>query len=355
VAIGDALETTTGSLVPYGVAIALGTIVISAHVYSGGMKSVAWLDTFHMALGLVCTWGFLIYLVTKYFPGGLSEAAKYVKDAYPALLSHPGPKGTFTWKGVLNLALSGAIATFVWPHIFVRSYIAKSVDNFKTIAWAMPLGYVFSFGPLSVIGAIIGPALVPGLKDTDKLMPILASQYASTFMSFVLALAVFSFSVSTADSLLLAASTMASCDVYKRGIKGDTVEPKKLVLVGRLVIIILMVLTIVFAIKKPVYIVDYAYKLSSPGFGMILPAVVGGLYWKRGNATGAWAGTVVGLISLLLFMFVIKPPFGFSAFVWALLINTLFYIGGSLIGRPNSAETITRFFDNVNELKEKYK
>lgn len=355
VVIGDALTVATGNLVPYFIAIIVGTIVITTHIFAGGMKSVAWLDTFHMILGLGCTWIFLLYLAFKFFPGGLSEAAEMVKSVKPALLSHPGPNGSYFWKGTLNLALTGAIATFVWPHIMMRSYIGKDVNNFKTMAWAMPLGYSLVLIPLAIIGYLIGPSVLPNLENTDQLMVTLSTN-APIAITFMVTLAIFAFGVSTADSLLLAACTMFARDAYQKGIKdGQEVKPAKVVLVGRIAIVVLMMLTIIFAIQKPVYVVDYAYKLASPGFGMILPAVVGGLYWKKGNKTGAFAGTIVGLILLILFTFFVKPLFGFSAFVCALSINTIVYVIGSLIGQKQSDKTIKRFFDDYHILKTKYK
>jgi len=354
VVIGDALSVATNNFVPYFVAIILGTVIITAHIFSGGMKSVAWLDTFHMFLGLGCTWIFLLFLSYKFFPGGLTEAATAVKAIKPALFSHPGPNGTLFWKGTLNLALTGAIATFVWPHIMMRSYIGKGVDNFKTMAWAMPVGYTLVLVPLSIIGYLIGPAILPNLEHSDQLMTTLSTS-CPLIITFVVTLSIFAFAVSTADSILLAACTMIARDAYQEGVmKGKDVKPEKVVLIGRISIVILMILTIIFAIQKPVYVVDYAYKLASPGFGMILPAVIGGLYWKRGNKTGAWAGTAVGLIFLVLFTFFVKPLFGFSAFVCALVINTIFYVVGSMIGETQSKDTLYKFFDNLPALKAKY-
>ncbi|MCD8349710.1 MAG: hypothetical protein LUC93_03770 [Planctomycetaceae bacterium] len=53
-------------------------------------------------------------MLTKiHFPnGGLARRAAIVQanpETAP-ILGHPGPNGVFTWKGILNNALTGAIA-----------------------------------------------------------------------------------------------------------------------------------------------------------------------------------------------------------------------------------------------------
>ena len=128
ITIGEGISVTTNGVFPYLPAVLLGTVCVSLHIIGGGMKSVAWLDTFHTILGVCAVYIVVIYLVTKYFPnGGLVEAATAVASnpETAKTLSTPGPSGVYTWKGILNMALTGAVATIVWPHVFMRCYIAR--------------------------------------------------------------------------------------------------------------------------------------------------------------------------------------------------------------------------------------
>ena len=73
---------------PYLPAVLLGTVCVSLHVIGGGMKSVAWLDTFHAILGVCAVYIVVYYLVKHFFPdGGLVEAANIVKATRTRLLS----------------------------------------------------------------------------------------------------------------------------------------------------------------------------------------------------------------------------------------------------------------------------
>ncbi len=336
VAIGDAVVVTTDGMVPYVIAVAVGTIVVSLHIIGGGMGSVAWMDTFHMCLGFSTLITLIVYLTMRYFPnGGFAEAVQIMQqNGTFDILSCPGPNGTFNWKGMISNALTGAIATVVWPHIFMRTFVASSKENFRQMSWAMPLSYVLVYSPIVIIGAILAPAILgPGFEKPDNIVAILSTQYAPPFIAFISLLCLFAFGVSTADSLLLSASAMASRDIYLHHVyelKGKTSDPKQVVKFGRLVLLLLMIITLVIVALKPASITDYAYKLSSPFFAQILPATLFGLFWKRASKEGAIAGTVSGLLVAIVLTFFVKPPFGFSALVWALVVNTLLLVVVSL-------------------------
>ncbi|WHY72674.1 sodium:solute symporter family protein [Fictibacillus enclensis] len=356
IAIGDATALTTGGMLPYIVAVAIATVVVSFHIIGGGMKSVAWMDAFHFMLGIGTLIILVTYLTLTYFPdGGLAQAVAKIK-ADPELagvLSFPGPNGTYNWKGSLSNVLTGAVATVVWPHIFMRTYIAANKDTFRTMSWSLPLAYVFVYFFIVVIGAILAPAILgAGVDNTDSIVSVLSTQYAPPFISFISLLCLFAFGVSTADSLLLSASAIGSRDIYVRyayELKGKNADSKKVVYFGRVLLLILMVLTLVVVTLKPAYIVDYAYSLSSPFFAQILPATVGGLFWKRGTKEGAYAGTIFGLFITTLFTFFIAPPYGFSPLVWALLVNVIAYVGVSFVTKP-SAEAVNKYIVRVDSI-----
>lgn len=356
IAVGNGMELTTKGLVPYVVAVAIGTICVSLHIIGGGMKSVAWLDTFHFLLGIGSLLIIITYLIAVYFPeGGLVEAANKVASNpdLEKILSHPGPRGTYTWKGTLGTALSGAVVTIVWPHIFSRCYIARSKDSFKFMAWGLPFAYVIVFGMLAIIGAILAPALMgPGLEKPDNIMPLLATEYCHPIIAFVSLLCLFAFAVSTADSMLLSASAMASRDLYihhkfeRRGLAADAAGAVRF---GRIVLLVLLVGTIGICAMKPIAIVDYAYKLSSPMFAMIFPATIGGLFWRKGTREGAWAGTVGGFLVTVLFTFFMTPPLGFSNIVWGLVVNTVLYVGVSLCTKCPE-HIVEKFIDRIDSM-----
>ncbi|WP_122641629.1 sodium:solute symporter family protein [Luxibacter massiliensis] len=355
IAIGDAVVVTTEGLVPYVIAVAIGTMVVSLHIVGGGMGSVAWMDTFHMCLGFGTLITLIVYLTMHYFPnGGFAEAVDIMRqNGTFDILSTPGPNGAFDWKGIVGNALTGAIATVVWPHIFMRTFVASSKENFRQMSWAMPISYVLVYTPIVLIGAIIAPAILgPGFEQPDNIVAVLSTEYAPPFIAFVSLLCLFAFGVSTADSLLLSASAMASRDIYLHHVyelKGRTSDPKQVVKFGRIVLLVLMVITLVIVAIKPASITDYAYKLSSPFFAQILPATMAGLFWKKATKEGAIAGTVAGLVVAIIFTFFAAPPLGFSALIWALVANTVLLVIVSMFTKVPE-EIITKYHTRIDSI-----
>lgn len=356
IAIGEATTVTTDGMFPYILAVGFATIVVSLHIVGGGLKAVAWMDTFHFILGIGTLIVLVVYLTIVYFPnGGFAEAVNVIMDDpdLAPILSHPGPNGTFNWQGTLSNVLTGAVATVVWPHIFMRMYVAANKDTFRSMSWSLPLAYAFVYFLIAILGAILGPAILgPDFADSDNLISVLSTEYAPPFISFISLLCLFAFGVSTADSLLLSASAIGSRDIYVRHayeLKGKEVEPRKVVRFGRILLVLLMLLTLVIVGLKPTYIVDYAYELSSPFFAQILPATIGGLFWKRATKEAAFTGTVLGLITTTVFTFFIDSPLGFSALAWALAFNTVAFICISFVTKAPK-EVINKYVVRVDSI-----
>ena len=358
ITIGDGMNVSTKGFVPYLVAVAFSCLIICFHVFGGGMKAVAWMDTFNFLLGVGTLWVLIIVLVARNFDGGMVAVFNTIKDdpvSY-ANLGAPGALGVFKIPGIINQALTASIATIVWPHIYSRCYIAKSKKNFEVMAWGLPLGYLMVFTGLILIGIYIAPALLGSAYDrADAIVPYLATNFAPPIISAIAMLCLFAFAISTGESMLLAGTAMITKDWFARYryvLKNKPINDKELVKMTRIAVIVMMIGMLIIVYFKPAAIVDYAYKLSSPFFGMVMPATIGGLFWKKGTKEGAWTGTVAGCIVVTIMTFFWKKqPLGFSAFSWGLFINALLYIFVSLATKVPEEVTdkyITRVTNYIN-------
>ena len=357
ISIGTGLEVSTAGMVTYGAAVGVACVVIATHTLCGGMSSVAWMDTFHFFLGYGALALIIYFVTTTNFEGGLinglQQAYEVTKNgAHAAVLSNPGPKGTFTVVGNINNALAGAIANLFWPHIFVRCFMAKGKKNFQIMAAFLPIFYALCFFMLAVVGAILAPALLgPDVANPDTVMPLLSTQFAPKFVTFISILALCAFAISTTDSFLLVGGQMAAEDIFVhwKYLKGEKVEDKRSVRWGQIAILFLMFAMLFIVFTRPASITDNAYKLSSPFFGMIMPATILGLYWPRASKEGAWAGTISGLLVVVMFTFFVKPPLGISAFLWGLIINFVVMIAVSLATKVPE-EIVEKYITNVNNI-----
>ena len=206
ITIGDGMNVSTKGFVPYFLAVLFACAIICFHVFGGGMKAVAWMDTFNFILGVGTLWVLVVVLVVRNFDGGMVGVYEAIKNdpVSVANLGAPGATGYFTIPGIINQALTASVATIVWPHIYSRCYIAKSKKNFEVMAWGLPLGYLMTFTGLILIGIYIGPGILgSGFDKADSLVPYLATNFAPPIVSAVAMLCLFAFAISTGESMLL--------------------------------------------------------------------------------------------------------------------------------------------------------
>lgn len=111
--------------------------------------------------------------------------------------------------------------------------------------------------------------------------------------------------LSTAGGLLIAISSAFAHDIYYRILK-PTATDKQRLNVGRITIIVATLLAGIVALNPPgaiTQIVAWAFAIAT---GTFFPALVLGVWWKRGNAKGTIAGMVIGLAVTLGYIFAAK-------------------------------------------------
>ncbi len=230
------------------------------------------------------------------------------------------------------------------PHVLVRFY---TVENERIARWSCTWGLFFicllylsapAFAAIGTalygdeIGAVYGE---PGMTDAAAdVIVVLASQLAGLPAWFVglVAAGGIAAAVATTAGLFIAASSAISHDIYANIVNEDATQRQQ-VLVGRLSIIAIGVLTIIFAMDPTAPIaalVSFAFSLAAI---VLFPMFFLGLWWENTNRPGALAGMVSGLIIWLIPMFneghFQNEPWGIE---W--LATWMPAIGSGLIGVP---------------------
>ena len=86
------------------------------------------------------------------------------------------------------------------------------------------------------------------------------------------------------------------------------------------------ILSVIFALLKPGALADLL-NLANSGVGVLVPTVIGGLYWKKATKQGAIISALVGEVMMITMTFILKvSPLGFSAGLWSMATSLVLYI-----------------------------
>jgi len=362
--VGAGFEALTGLPAIYG-AIYTALILIVL-VLLGGMRIVAWVNIFLGVVYMSALLGSLVWVVSVLFPdGGLVQAARIVAETRPDMLSDPGPGGTYT-PIVLGGTFVVGILAFSWPHVAIGCMTARDKSLFK---W-FPL-LVFIFGGLFfyilpfIWGSLVAPAAMP-LADLEALaagngveLQVEADRVVQTvikrtlpewFGVFVL-LGVIAAAVSTAAVQLMTSSVILSRDVIQGILKPDASD-RQITRWARWSVVIIVLLSLGVSALNTGAMALYLTDVSVPGFAQWAPALVGGLLWRRGTKQGAIAGTVTGVVYLVLSLLIVVDGNRILVVghpvIPSLLLNTIVYLVVSKLTPRPREEIESQFFHEVD-------
>ena len=214
-----------------------------------------------------------------------------VPDNYFSLLQGTEPSY------VLWLILPMFIYTLIGQDVYQRLFAAKDTKTaYKSAILAFIILLVICFFP--VILGMAGRALFPDLEVSSLVVPtIIRAMLPPVFSGFTLA-AIIAAVVSTADSILTAATSPVVNDLYVRYLCKDNMEDpaaqKKLLNISRVMTLVIGVISVVVALAIPsvLMVLNSSYTLFTAG---VFSPVVAGLLWKKATKAGAFAGLFSGL------------------------------------------------------------
>ena len=260
----------------------------------GGLWAVTVTDFIQIIIAGVGLIAATIFVVVKGGGWDVISAqiqATNVPDNYFSLLQGTEPSY------VLWLILPMFIYTLIGQDVYQRLFAAKDTKTaYKSAVLAFIILLVICFFP--VVLGMAGRALFPDLEVSSLVVPtIIRAMLPPVFSGFTLA-AIIAAVVSTADSILTAATSHVVNDLYVRYFcKDDTEDPtvqKKLLNISRLMTLVIGVVSVVVALAIPsvLMVLNSSYTLFTAG---VFSPVVAGLLWKKATKIGAFAGLFSGL------------------------------------------------------------
>src|SRR5699024_4252432 len=130
---------------------------------------------------------------------------------------------------------------------------------------------------------------------------------------------------STADSDLAALSSIVMADIYGQSVGRKNVNPKLMILIGRLTMIVATGLALYFATAR-LNLLDLLVFVGALWGGLVFP-VIASSYWKTVTNTAFTISVLAALVVFLPVRFQLIPPTG----AWALVVELLAVVGVGVV------------------------
>ncbi|HSW35689.1 MAG TPA: sodium:solute symporter family protein [Candidatus Limnocylindrales bacterium] len=340
------LAMHAGLGIPVMVGVLFMVVLMLMIVLVGGMRSVAWVNVFLGLIFLIGLFGSFFWVVRVTLPGGLSEAAVILAQNNPSQLTTLGPMGIYAPAMVIATFIAG-FCTISFPHIMLSTMGARNITVFKWLAVLFLIMAGAIYFVLTVFGSLVAPAVFPGLtgSSADAALQVVITRFLPEWMSVFFILAVVAAAISTAAIQLMGAGTLISRDILY--VLKQDVTDAQLIRWARwaMVFLVLISIGIVALLQERI---AFVIIIASSGLFVWLPALWFGLLWKGATTWGVIAGMVGGFVYLIAGY--IHPPLFIIEFpIIALIVCVTLTVVVSFFTEKVSDDTISRFFDEVDE------
>ncbi|WMC09336.1 sodium:solute symporter family protein [Oceanimonas pelagia] len=302
-----------------GVIIA-GVGVLSYTLWSGFRASV--LTDFAQLIALMAI-AVVIIPAVLFAMGGPAE----VMNGFDHLTAEQA--NLFSTEAILHQGAPYFVAVLAYAignQTISQRLFAVNEQHIKPTFITATLGYGAIVIGLGMIGLM---ALANGVEplngDMNNLIPQMVSSYLPpVFIGLFFILVIGSLS-STADSDLSALSAIVMADVYGKNIARGKADPKRMLFIGRLTMIVATMLGIVFAS----FSLDILVMLVFVGalWGAIVFPVIASCFWNRVTNRAFTSSVIVALLMFCVARFELLPMTGAVALAFELLAS----LGGGVV------------------------
>ncbi|WP_417244125.1 ATP-binding protein [Celeribacter sp.] len=350
--------------------ILFGTRNLDANERHHGVVTAIALEAVVKLVALVAVGVFVVWGVG----GGLGETLSRIDTSPIAQQSINGTR----W---VTLTLLAAAAFLTLPRMFqVLVVESPEESHLFTAGWAFPL-YLFGMSLFVIPIAVTGLAVLPEGANPDMFVLTIPLNFDKQALAALSFLGGFSSATSMVIVAAIALSTMVSNHIVmpiwlssrKEGatVSGDV---RSVVLLARRISIagVLSLGYLYFHISGGSEALAAIGMISFTGVAQVLPAMIGGVFWRGATRVGAIAGIVTGFViwAYTMFLpsfgaaagftetFMAHGPFGLEwlrpqalfgvtgadpvvhAVGWSIALNTLVFAVGSLFSFPRPVERL---------------
>ncbi len=310
VAFGVVLQYFSGLPLAWGITISC--VVLIFYTYMGGMWSVTVTDVYQMILlilGLVIMVPFAISHIGgwEYF---ISHASNW--SELPSFAMGPVKEGGYLgylglpgWIYYIGAWISIGLGSIPAQDLMQRTLSAKDEKTSVYSAYIAGILYL-TVGLIPIMLGIVMFEVDPALSipQTEMILPMLAVKFLPPIIMVIFVCGVIAATMSSADSALLAASSIIGFNVV-RHFKPDASDQTKLRITRLCVPIVALVSLFLALFAETIYfLMVIAWSIILIG---LMAPYAAGYFWKKANQSGAVTALLGGFASWIVFILLYLP------------------------------------------------
>ncbi|GAA4510696.1 sodium/proline symporter [Brevibacterium yomogidense] len=286
---GQGLSSVTG--LGLNTSLILSVSIILIYTFLGGYLAVAYtgfLQAIIMVIGML--W---ILISTVQHVGGLTAGHEGVGELNANLLTMWGADNQYfgEWGVILGALLIFSIGYMGYPHVNV-GHMSMKRPSIARKAGLWSTGFNLLFIPGAYLIGMFALLIVPNLDNPELAIFEVAQVVLPPFAVGLVMAAIMAAIMSTADSILLQAGTIASQDLGGTLIKN--LSEKAAVNISRIVIFVIAIVGLILAMIQPPGVFDLVVFATSTMGSAFVPAYVCAVWWKKANTPGAIISMLAG-------------------------------------------------------------
>ena len=299
-------------------------IISASYTIPGGLSSAINAELIQAVILII---GSVLLTYFCFQQGGDYFYQLFASDDMLVKLVRPLDDTATPWLGVI--VGMPVLGIYFWANnqtLVQRVLSSKSInEGRKGVLFTGFLTVVTLF--IIAIPGVIARDLFPGLQRPDMVYPNMVLQLIPTGLLGVMLAALLSALTSTLSAILNSTSTLFTMDFYAKYDK--KASSKKLVLIGKVTSCVIIVLAALWAPQIGQFgsLLKYYQEMLSYIAPPIVAIFLLGVFNKRVNANGAFAGLMCGLVIAVVMLFYKTAIFGDLHF----LLIVPFLLGASLV------------------------
>ncbi|MDR0666755.1 MAG: sodium:solute symporter family protein [Campylobacteraceae bacterium] len=369
----------------YHLSLLVFSLIITAYVIAGGLKSVMLTDALQGAIMFVAIVALVIFAFNAI--GGFNESLSKFDEVWQNtivplqsvqagdfqagspnfLLKVSTLWGFEGWNKmpiflsdgwlflITSLVLGVGIGVLAQPQLVVRFMTVKSKQELNR---GVLIGGIFIFGVMGLtylVGALTnvwfyeyneGKNALQSAGGVEQVMPLFITMSMPKWFSFIFLFALISAAMSTLASQFHTMGTAIGRDIYEQIFKAG----KSSMFITRIGVVVMILCAVVLSYifdKQPAIIARSTAIFFALCASVFLPSYIGAIFWRKITKAGAIASMFVGLITssfwLLFVHFQEAKALGFCKMIFgtdSLFSGKIIFIDALIFALPLSALTV---------------